>query len=152
MSNSSVGGSSLVQLLHHVAGAVLNRYGNEGREVVREAVYKFGYNQGKQIRGRVEALGLEADLENFLRYNGIYEQNAFLVERHKDDGLLSYEVRHWPLEDQAIDAKKVELGLLLCELDRALLQGYNQHLSIEHSSCIRLGSHSCHFVSKVHSA
>lgn len=144
--------STAVQLLYHLATSIIDHYGDEGHQLVKEAVQKFGRNQGRQVKREVEALGLETNLENFILHNGIYQPGSFYLQQNCNDGRISCELHHCPFDDMAIDARKVELGLLLCELDRSMLQGYNPKLALEHSSRFALGSHSCHFVFKVYSA
>lgn len=110
---------------------------------LKKPLCRFGHTRGKQIRQKVEDLGLETGLDNFLRFGDFSDVGRSGV---------SYEIRQCSLEEQIQDAYKVELSLILCEMDRAMLCGYNPELAPTHSGCLRLGSNSCHFVSKVHSA
>ncbi|HWI55254.1 MAG TPA: L-2-amino-thiazoline-4-carboxylic acid hydrolase [Desulfobacteria bacterium] len=131
-------------IVQHLVPEISDRFGIEGLKTIEEALNKFGIQEGQKIRIKVEASGLEPNLDNFLKFNKIIN-----VGSTKAADKTGYEIYHCPIEGNLLDENRLEVGRMLCHLDRAMLQGYNPALARQHSNCIRLGSRACYFVSRV---
>jgi L-rhamnose mutarotase len=68
------------RLFAHVAKAVIDKYGEDAREAIKEGVYRFGEERGRNIAGRAAAAGKSNGIENYLAYYDMGRSKLFEYE------------------------------------------------------------------------
>lgn len=134
-------------LIGDLIDAIYPRLGIEGYQLLKEVLLEFGQRHGMQLRKRVQSLGLETNLFNFILFNGIYEAGCFKSTGDGDTIRLNCELYQCPASHWS-DRENLQKKELFGELARAILQGYNRELADGYSNVITLGSRSCDLVAQ----
>ncbi|MFQ6111933.1 MAG: L-2-amino-thiazoline-4-carboxylic acid hydrolase [Nitrospinota bacterium] len=128
-----------------VARKLRERLGEEGLELLKEALREFGRRRGEEIRQRVKEKGLPLTLENFVSHYNLPMAPAWRSERHLREKERSSDIFFCPFADLWLKEGVPELGLLYCqEVDPAIRKGYREDLSFESSENILKGDPHCH--------
>mgnify|MGYP001178176674 FL=1 len=135
----------MAKLFAHVAKAVVDRFGEEGKEAVREGVRAFGEERGREIARRAAMAGKPNSIENYLPYYDMGRSDLF-----------EYVTRYHPMEieqnftrcafgDQWKADGMEEYGILYCQMiDPAIAKGYNSNFEVVHDQYL-LKEGNCHF-------
>lgn len=113
----------------------------EGKALIRRAMRKYGLAGGRRKRQMAEAAGLPLDRQGFLASGG----DAYALGwEFKEAGEVAFcpIVAVW----QAMGSEALELGYLFCEVDFALVEGFNPELELRRPLCIAKGDAVCKFI------
>lgn len=95
------------------AGVILERHGDEGREVILEALERWGGERGRLLRQEHERAGHKPSVANFIRY---HDFPIHMVWRHSIDlqpnGDASLDIFAAPHDEVWEDVESVEMGKL----------------------------------------
>jgi len=123
-------------LFYHFANLLVEELGEErGRELVREAVRRFGLERGRRMRERALAEGLEPTLENFRRVSDLPEVGWGGPTRES----------YCPFAEVWFEKDALELGKLYCDVDIWKYKGYNPHIEVERRAWILEGDDECRY-------
>jgi hypothetical protein len=125
----------MAMLYYFMAKEIVDSEGEEkGRDIIRRAVWKFGRYRGAKIRENVDARGLPADLENLVKYYDM--PTSKLTETEVKVTPSSYEevTRHCTFADVWTAFGAGSLGLIYCEQDFALAEGFNKDIKCSRTS------------------
>ncbi len=123
-------------LFYHFSRLIIDELGEErGRELIREAIRRFGLERGRRMKKRALALGLEPTLENFGRVSDLPEIGW--GEAPKE--------RFCPFAEVWFEKDALELGKLYCDVDVWKYKGYNPHIAVERKSWILDGDDECRY-------
>ncbi|WP_219837162.1 L-2-amino-thiazoline-4-carboxylic acid hydrolase [Paenibacillus sp. R14(2021)] len=135
----------MAKLFAHVSKAVVDRFGEAGKDAVREGVRTFGEERGRDIARRAGVSGKPNDIENYLLHYDMGRSDLF-----------EYETKYHPLEieqnftkcafgDQWKKDGMQEYGILYCQMiDPAIAKGYNPNFEVVHDEYL-LKEGNCHF-------
>lgn len=120
-------------------------WGDEGRQAVSEAIREFGRFRGKKIREKVDAAGLEPNMENEYKFHdlpiGTKIWEAEKVDSRGDANITR--VTRCPFGQVWKALGEEELGRLYCDMDIAIWEGYNKDITYQLNKCIFSGCDYC---------
>jgi hypothetical protein len=136
----------LMHLLASVAREAESELGEQGLEMVRRAVARFGEERGARIAQTVREAGEPLTTMNFFLHSDLdasgHEMTPELV-----DGEFHIRVFKCSLDDRLKELGLEEYGKHYCvPIDIAILKGYNPKLQLEIESQLTGGGDCCHFV------
>ncbi len=98
------------------ASVILERHGEEGRQVILEALARWGAERGARLRGEHEAQGIAPSIEAFVR---MHDMPAKFVWRHEirviAPGHVEVDIAETPHEEAWEDLGAIEIGRLWYE-------------------------------------
>ncbi len=113
------------RLFATVAREVIDRWGDEGREAVVEAVKKFGEERGKRMAERAAAEGRENSFADFLVLSDLDTGYHQMVPEALE-GALKVTISYCPFAAACAEWGLSEYGKYFCqEIDAAIMRGYN---------------------------
>ena len=126
---------------------IVEKYGQEGREIFLQGIKAFGRARGKGIAEKVKAAGEPLTLENFFKFYDVpvtvvTKQSPFEITK---DGRFRKRITSCPLVDLFREKNQLELGKLYCEQDFAMMEAYNPELRFEKGSSLMEGDECCEF-------
>ena len=134
------------KLYIHLAKAVTERFGEEGREAVRLGTRNFAVERGKDIRERVLAKGEELTMENFYaNHDSSLGEAGFQMDMELGKWSADGVVKRCPFAEIWKEYGAAELGRIYCEVDEGMLEGYNPDLKLERPELIIEGADRCVF-------
>lgn len=143
----------MVGLLYlSIAKEVIEKYGEEGKNIILEGLATFGRARGERIAERVKREGKPLTIENFFEF---YDVPVTLVTKSSGEpeimehGKLVKRIVSCPTVDLAREQGQLEIGKLYCEQDFAMLEGYNPELRLEKRASLMEGDKYCEFVYSV---
>ncbi|WP_053942864.1 L-2-amino-thiazoline-4-carboxylic acid hydrolase [Kallipyga gabonensis] len=136
-------------LFAYIAKAVIDKYGEKGREVISKGVNLYGWQRGRRMALRALADGKELNVENYLLYG---EWEAFPGQMDLRFPSYSPEVRmqnyRCPWHTEWSQRGLLEYGYLYCkDVDAALARGFNG-MDLQLKGNRSLGDECCDFVFK----
>ena len=141
----------MATLYYFMAKEVIETLGEEkGREIIRRAVWKFGFYRGAKIREAVDKQGLEPNLETLVQYYDLPASNLVQAEVDVSSNNYSETTRYCTFAEvwKAFGAEA--LGLIYCEQDFALAAGFNEEIKCERpSNMMEPGSDKCRLLMKL---
>lgn len=121
------------KLFANVAKAVIDKYGEEAREVIKEGVRALGEERGKDIARRAEVLGETNEIENYLTNYDMERSELFEYETINKDEEIEQNFTKCVFADQWQKDGMEEYGALYCEMiDPAIAKGFNPNLEVVH--------------------
>ncbi|MHB8061302.1 MAG: L-2-amino-thiazoline-4-carboxylic acid hydrolase [Ruminiclostridium sp.] len=121
------------RLFAHVAKAVIDEYGEEAREVIKEGVRALGEERGKDIARRAAAVGETNELENYLTNYDMGRSELFEYETIKKEAGIEQKFTKCVFADQWQKDGMEKYGVLYCEMiDPAIAKGFNSNLEVVH--------------------
>jgi hypothetical protein len=123
-------------LYYYLATEVVDRYGEEGKALLRDAIRKFGYNRGERVRAEVEAMGLEPTMENeYLCHDIPLGSKAFSAESSYEGDKRITKITKCTFGDTWKKLGADEIGRIYCDVDFAIWAGYNKDIrfQLEHN-------------------
>lgn len=125
--NDSVGkmGEVLGTLFAIMADEVIKQCGEEqGRKIVKDAVWRFGFHRGEKIREKVLEAGENITFENFEHFYDIPSNNGWDADSVLTDASLKEYTRYCPYSKAWKDLGLEDIGSLYCAQDEAMIAGY----------------------------
>lgn len=121
------------KLFAHVAKTVIDKYGPEAKEVIKEGVRTFGEERGRDIARRAAARGETNEIENYLTNYDMGRSEFFeYVTINKDEEIEQNFTKCVFAEQWQKDGME-EYGVLYCEvIDPAIAKGFNANLKVVH--------------------
>lgn len=133
------------KLFAYVAKAVIDKYGDEAREVIKEGVRALGEDRGKDIARRAAAIGETNEIQNYLTNYDMERSGLFQYKTlNKEDEIEQHFVK-CVFADQWQKDGMEEYGILYCEaIDPAIAKGFNPKLEVIHDKHF-FKDGECHF-------
>ena len=140
----------LAQLFATITNDVIERFGVDGEETIRQAVRTFGEKRGRNIAANVEKAGLEKEVNNYLSFYDMERSNLFKYENKDTKDQLEQHFSECIFAKAWSEMGMEKYGLLYCqEIDPAIARGYNSKLKCIHDRYLLKGDGCCHFVFKM---
>ncbi len=135
----------MAKLFAHLAKAVVDRFGEEGKEAILEGVRAFGEERGRDIARRAAARGLPNDIGNYLPNYDMGRSDLFEYETIYHPKEIEQTFTRCAFGDQWKKDGMEEYGILYCQaIDPAIARGYNPNFEVEHDRYL-LKEGVCHF-------
>ncbi len=135
----------MAKLFAQVSKAVVDQYGEKGKDVIREGVRTFGEERGRGIAQRARANGKANTIENYLTNYDMGRSDLFTYTTEYKPGEIEQNFTLCPFGQQWADDDMHEYGILYCQMiDPAIAKGYNPNFEVEHDQYI-LREGNCHF-------
>lgn len=115
---------------------------------ITASLCKCGIDLGKAIKESIELQGLEPSLGSFMTNYGhtpSYHGKTCITQC----GIDKYRIVHCPVAEYCPDSKNIQLGNMLCQLDHAILHGFDPDLEAKVASSMKFGSSSYWFESEI---
>jgi len=109
-SNRLVGGR-----FHSHASVILDRHGDEGREVILEGLQAWGAERGRLLRKQHEEDGIEVSLSNFIRYHDMPSAFVWRQNVTVDANGAVIEIAETPHDEAWEDLEAIDMGELWYE-------------------------------------
>jgi L-2-amino-thiazoline-4-carboxylic acid hydrolase len=135
----------MAKLFAQVTKAVVDVYGEEGRNAIKEGVRTFGEERGKGIAQRAKHLGKPNTIDNYLSNYDMGRSDLFEYENIFKPEVIEQTFTQCPFGQQWADDNLHEYGILYCQMiDPAVAKGYNPRFEVEHDQYV-LKEGVCHF-------
>lgn len=123
-------------MFYHFADLLVDEFGEErARELLKEAVKRFGLDRARQVRERVEAMGFEPTLENYRKAADLPEIGWGGPTRES----------HCPFAEVWFEKDAVDLCKLYCDVDIWKYVGYNPDIEVERTAWVLEGDLDCRY-------
>lgn len=141
------GMARLVALLfHHFAEEAEKSLGpEEGRALVARAIRHMGRERGRRIRERVDAAGLEPTLENMFRFYDLPIGEAWQSQGGRVGERFIKTYTYCPLAEVWKELGDEQRGVLYCDIDLAIVEGYNPAIGIRPVKNMQRGDEQCEY-------
>ncbi|CAM4494829.1 L-2-amino-thiazoline-4-carboxylic acid hydrolase [Paenibacillus phoenicis] len=142
----------MAKLFAHLSKAVVDRFGEEGKDAIREGVRTFGEERGRDIARRAAAAGQPNDIHSYLPNYDMGRSDLFeyVTEYHPLE--IEQNFTRCAFGDQWKKDGMEEYGILYCQMiDPAIARGYNPNFEVEHDKYLLKDGH-CHFRFKMNEA
>lgn len=133
-------------LYYHLAKAVVDRFGEEGKKAVSEGIHAFGKARGERVRNKVLEKGLPNTMSNEYLYHDLpIGSTAWTAmsweegEKHFTNVIVCPFAETW----KELGGDAPELGKLYCAVDYAIWEGYNPNISYTLSTNVLDGAPCC---------
>ena len=121
------------RLFAHLSKEVVEKFGAEGEQAIRDGVWNFGVERGRNIAERAKANGGEANVENYLPNYDMGRSDDFTAQNTYGDNQVEQLFSQCGFADQWIQDGMEEYGKLYCDMiDPAIAHGYNEDLECIH--------------------
>jgi hypothetical protein len=121
------------KLFGHVAKAVIDKYGEDAREVIKEGVRAFGEERGRDIARRAAAVGEPNEIENYLPNYDMGRSDLFEYVTINKEKEIEQNFTKCVFADQWQKDGMEQYGILYCEMiDPAIAKGFNPNLEVIH--------------------
>jgi hypothetical protein len=135
------------KLFASVAQEVVAKFGEEGKQAIRDGVRKFGETRGKNIALNVEQAGLDKLLTNYLPYYDMERSELFVYDSEISEEKIEQKFHQCPFAEAWIEDGNQELGKLYCEeIDDAIAKGYDSNLQCIAHKRLLDGDQYCHLL------
>ena len=115
----------MAMMYHHVGQVLVERLGKKAaREILREAIWRYGEECGKKVRETVQAMGLPLTVENFDKARDL-PRYGWEARRRYEGGVARPVVTYCPLAAVWLEKGSAELGRIYCLVDEAKYLSYN---------------------------
>lgn len=135
----------MAKLFAHLSKAVVDRFGEAGKEAIREGVRAFGEERGRDIARRAAAAGQPNDIRSYLPNYDMGRSDLFeyVTEYHPLE--IEQSFTRCAFGDQWKKDGMEEYGILYCQMiDPAIARGYNADFEVEHDKYLLKDGY-CHF-------
>lgn len=139
----------MAKLFAQIAKQVVDTYGPDGKDAVREGVRTFGEERGRGIAQRARTNGENNTIENYLTNYDMERSDLFEYTTEYRPEVIEQNFTACPFGQQWADDNMHEYGILYCQMiDPAVARGYNPKFEVEHDKYI-LREGNCHFLFKL---
>jgi len=132
--NDSVGkmGEILAMLFAIMADGIITHCGEiDGKQIIRDAIYRFGYERGKAIRDMVLKDNKEITFENLEKYYDIPENNGWDSDSIIIDNKMREYTRYCPFAKKWNEMNMTDIGSMYCAVDESIMIGYFEDVDFE---------------------
>jgi len=137
----------LALMYYHFAQVIMERLGEEeGRRLIKEAVWRYGNACGKAVREGVERMGLEPTAENFRLIPDLPSRGWRRQTVKLPDGRRQVQTILCPFAVVWKELGAEDLGRIYCFVDQAKVEGYNPELECIHAHNVLDGDPFCEIV------
>jgi predicted ArsR family transcriptional regulator len=132
-------------IYHYFAAEAVETLGEkQGPEMIARAIRKMGEERGRRIRARVDAAGLAPTLENMTQFYDLPIGQAWEAVYEKvGEGHHVERITHCPFADLWREIQAEELAIHYCDIDMAIITGYNPHIKIQRHKSLLKGDGCC---------
>ena len=124
-------------LFHHFAKTIVEELGDvKGKKIIHEAVYRYGFERGQKIRQIVKKKGLALTLENLAEHSDLPN---FGWESDEEGTIDCCYAQVWQ------EKGSERLGILYCDVDFAVLEGYNPTIKLKRLKNVLQGDTRCKY-------
>lgn len=135
----------MAKLFAHLSKAVVDRFGEEGKDAIREGVRTFGEERGRDIARRAAAAGQPNDIHSYLPNYDMGRSDLFEYETEYHPVEIEQNFTRCAFGDQWKKDGMEEYGILYCQMiDPAIAKGYNPNFEVVHDKYLLKDGH-CHF-------
>jgi L-2-amino-thiazoline-4-carboxylic acid hydrolase len=135
----------MAKLFAQLSKAVVDEYGDEGKDTIREGVRTFGEERGRGIAQRARANDEQNTIYNYLSNYDMGRSDLFTYTSDIKPEEIEQNFTACPFGQQWADDEMHEYGILYCEMiDPAVARGYNPKFEVEHDQYV-LKQGNCHF-------
>ena len=135
----------MAKLFAHLSKSVVDRFGEEGRDAIREGVRTFGEERGRDIARRAAAAGQPNDIHNYLPNYDMGRSDLFEYQTEYHPVEIEQNFTKCAFGDQWKADGMEEYGILYCQMiDPAIARGYNPDFEVVHDKYL-LEEGNCHF-------
>ncbi|WP_040984909.1 L-2-amino-thiazoline-4-carboxylic acid hydrolase [Oceanobacillus jeddahense] len=133
------------KMFAQIAKQVVDKYEEEGEDVIRRAVERYGRKRGEGIAQRARANGLENNADNYLKNYDMARSELFEVETVHKENEVEQTFTYCPFGQQWADDDMGKYGILYCQvIDPSVAKGYNKNFEVVHDQYV-LREGQCHF-------
>jgi hypothetical protein len=134
-------------LYYFMAKKIIEKFGNEGKEAIREAINDFGLFRGKRVREKVIKAGLEPTMENeYLFHDLPIGSKAWVAESRKEGNKHITHVLKCPFGQIWKQLGEEKIGLLYCDIDYSIWKGYQPKIKFRLNKNILKGDPYCEMI------
>lgn len=138
---------TLALLYYFMGKEVVDEFGDQGEEVVRRAIHKYGEARGQRIQEKVLAEGLPLTVENLSKFYDLPLPVAWVSEKIRvEENYIEKKVTYCPFAEEWKSLKAEELGLIYCDQDLCMRRGYNPDFDLEMLTNVLEGAPWCHTI------
>jgi hypothetical protein len=135
----------MAKLFAQVSKFFVDKYGEPGKDAIREGVRTFGEARGHGIAERAKYMGEPNTIENYLSNYDMGRSDLFEYESIFEPENIEQTFTKCPFGQQWADDDMHEYGILYCQMiDPAVAKGYNPAFEVEHDKYV-LKDGFCHF-------
>jgi hypothetical protein len=137
-------------LLHYYfSQAIVDRLGaEEGKALIKEAIWAYGRHCGQAVRQGVEAMGLPLTEENYGRVRDLpkygWESDTVTLDSGEERPVVTFCPVAAALKE--LGPRGMELGHLYCYVDQAKYEAYNPDMEFIHTKNVLDGDAYCEFL------
>lgn len=135
----------MAKLFAHLSKAVVDKFGEEGADAIREGVRTFGEERGRDIARRAAANGAENDILNYLPNYDMGRSDLFKYDTEYFPNEIEQTFHACPFGDTWKADGMEDYGILYCQMiDPSIARGYNPNFEVIHDKYLVKDGH-CHF-------
>ncbi|MGM0899724.1 MAG: L-2-amino-thiazoline-4-carboxylic acid hydrolase [Bacillota bacterium] len=139
----------MAKLFAQISKPVVDRFGEKGKDIVREGVRTFGEERGRGIAQRARTNGEANTRENYLTNYDMGRSELFTYTTEYKENKIEQNFTVCPFGQRWADDNMHEYGILYCQMiDPAVARGFNPKFEVEHDKYV-LREGNCHFVFKL---
>lgn len=117
--------------------------GEPGENEIKAFLHEYGTRLGQLIRQAVDKKDWEPNLESFLTHYGHLHSchHKTVVTQNEEQ---AFQIEHCPVIDYCPGVTIMHMGKVFCQLDRAVLKGFNPelwHPASYSGNCLDPGTH-----------
>lgn len=139
----------LALLHYYFSEAIIDRLGEEeGKALIKEAVWAYGQHCGRAVREGVESMDLPLTDENYGQVRDLPQYGWEIDTITLEDGQTRPIARFCPIAAalKELGPRGEELGRLYCYVDQAKYEAYNRDLEFLHTKNVLDGDPYCEFL------
>jgi hypothetical protein len=139
----------LALLHYYFSEAIVEKLGEEeGKALIKEAIWAYGTHCGRVVREGVEAMGLPLTDENYGRVRDLPQYGWEIETVTLEGGEVRPIATFCPVAAalQELGPRGEELGRLYCYVDQAKYEAYNPDLEFTHAKNVLDGELYCEFL------
>jgi L-2-amino-thiazoline-4-carboxylic acid hydrolase len=137
-------------LLHYFfSQTIINRLGEEeGKKIIRDAIWAYGNYCGKSVKAKVEEMGLPLTEENYDKAPDLPQYGWETASITLEDGEVRPIATYCPIAAsiKELGPQAEKIGRLYCVVDQAKYHAYNPDIEFIHTKNILDGDPYCEFL------
>jgi hypothetical protein len=139
-------------LYHSISQAVIERFGQDGRAIVKSSLLEMGKKRGIELKEKLKKARIETTWGNICDHFDLAYKYAWEIHREdtSDDRLFVADVEYCPLAEIWNELGDRELGPIYCDnMYTAMFKELNGKAKIKIPQCISKGASKCRFEFKI---
>lgn len=135
-------------MYYHVTKSVIQDFGEDAKESIRKGIRNFGYERGENIARKVKEAGEELTIENLDLFYDMPLKSGWTPDVHYDAGSRFDRTKSCTFANVWIQKNWMDVGLIYCDVDAAIREGYSKNISYEHTKTMLSGDDFCASVTR----